>query len=26
RGDLLYVDVAKGYGTGLLVSRASYEA
>lgn len=21
RGDLLYVDVAKGYGTGLLVSR-----
>lgn len=25
RGDLLYVDVAKGYGTGLLVSRASYE-
>ncbi|MCY5463723.1 hypothetical protein OV430_25670, partial [Salmonella enterica subsp. enterica serovar 1,4,[5],12:i:-] len=23
---LLYVDVAKGYGTGLLVSRASYEA
>ncbi|MFO6428030.1 hypothetical protein ACLBOM_35060 [Escherichia coli] len=24
--DLLYVDVAKGYGTGLLVSRASYEA
>ncbi|EOT3996468.1 MobF family relaxase, partial [Escherichia coli] len=26
RGDLLYVDVVKGYGTGLLVSRASYEA
>ncbi|GDJ98203.1 conjugative transfer relaxase/helicase TraI [Escherichia coli] len=26
RGDLLHVDVAKGYGTGLLVSRASYEA
>ena len=26
RGDLLYVDVAKGYGTGLMVSRASYEA
>ncbi|EFI3223255.1 AAA family ATPase, partial [Escherichia coli] len=26
RGDLLYVDVEKGYGTGLLVSRASYEA
>ncbi|HDY2326330.1 TPA: conjugative transfer relaxase/helicase TraI [Escherichia coli] len=26
RGDLLYVDVAKGYGTDLLVSRASYEA
>ncbi|HAJ5817779.1 TPA: AAA family ATPase, partial [Escherichia coli] len=26
RGDLLYVDVAKDYGTGLLVSRASYEA
>lgn len=26
RGDLLYMDVAKGYGTGLLVSRASYEA
>ena len=26
RGDLLYVDAAKGYGTGLLVSRASYEA
>ncbi|EOJ6464069.1 conjugative transfer relaxase/helicase TraI domain-containing protein, partial [Escherichia coli] len=25
-GDLLHVDVAKGYGTGLLVSRASYEA
>ncbi len=25
RGDLLYVDV-EGYGTGLLVSRASYEA
>ncbi|ELO9369560.1 conjugative relaxase, partial [Escherichia coli] len=26
RGDLLHVDVAKGYGTDLLVSRASYEA
>nr|WP_283669790.1 hypothetical protein [Escherichia coli] len=26
RGDLLYVDVAKDYGTDLLVSRASYEA
>lgn len=26
RGDLLHVDVAKGYGTDLLVSRASYDA
>ncbi|ENN4160118.1 AAA family ATPase, partial [Salmonella enterica subsp. enterica serovar Typhimurium] len=26
RGDLLYVDVAKGYGTDLLISRASYDA
>ncbi|HGB4964594.1 TPA: conjugative transfer relaxase/helicase TraI [Salmonella enterica subsp. enterica serovar Mississippi] len=26
RGDLLHVDVAKGYGTDLLISRASYEA
>ncbi|QMN06519.1 conjugative transfer relaxase/helicase TraI (plasmid) [Escherichia coli] len=26
RGDLLHVDVAKGYGTDLLVSRPSYEA
>ncbi|EBH9951858.1 TPA: conjugative transfer relaxase/helicase TraI [Salmonella enterica] len=26
RGDLLHVDVAKGYGTDLLISRASYDA